>query len=319
MAVDLAGHGGGLGVAVGRPDLGDEELEGVGPGGQRDQLGAHVPAHLAAVDLEAVQPPVAPLAHPQVGQRPRGVLRAADPHPVVPAPAAGVDQGVQRHRRALPAPVHVLAAPGQGLDGEGRLLGHPLRGGQSDPAAGLFQGHGIELAHPLQGARVQALRVALRLQAPGRPLAAHEEVIAGHLVMVGDAGAGALHLHPRAHRGRPRHLPLHQDRLAAAALEGVPDVLRARQGGVDPPEGAVQAFAHVADVEVHDPVGPRPRARGQGRPARRRQRREDADHGPPDARLHQGPHVGHVAGFGHVSHQLHAGAVHAGDDGAPGG
>ena len=69
VTVDLIGDGCGLRIAVGRPDLGDEELEGVSLGRQRDQLGPHVPAHLPAVDLEVVQPPLAPLPHSQVGQR----------------------------------------------------------------------------------------------------------------------------------------------------------------------------------------------------------------------------------------------------------
>ena len=112
VAVDLGGHGGGLGVAVGGPDLGDEELERSARADRVMSLARTYPPHLAAVDLEAVQPPVAPLADAEVGQRPAGVLGAAYPHPVVAAAAAGVDQGVQLHRAALPPPVHALASPG---------------------------------------------------------------------------------------------------------------------------------------------------------------------------------------------------------------
>ena len=72
-------------------------------------------------------------------------------------------------------------------------------------------------------------------------------------------------------------------------------------------------------LEVHYFVGARPRAGGQGRPARGRQCREHPDHRPPDAPFDPRSDIGGMAGVDHVFDGLHAGAVHPDDDRTSGG
>ncbi len=316
--VDLAGHALRVGVAVRGPDLRDEQLEHVRVGRQRDQFHADVAPHPRPVDLEAVQPPVAPLPRAQVGHGPVSVPGPADAHAVV-ASSGGVDQAVERLRRSLLAPLHVPPAPRQRADGQHDLPGRTAGPGEAPPSLSGVDAHGVDLPHGLEGARVEGLRVALSPEGAGRPFAPHEEVVARHLMVVGDAGAGPLHLHPPPDRGRPGHLPLHQDGCPARPLEGVPEVLRLREPGVDAPDGLVQPAAQSPDVEVHHPVRARPGAGGQGRPAGRGEGGKHAHHRPPDAPSHERRDMGRMALVGHVFDEFHAGAVHPHDDGAPGG
>ena len=182
-------------IAAGRPDLGRQQLELVGLRCQRDQLQLEArprPARRRSrrrrvTSRSTARRPARPAA--------RRVAPGGHAQAVVAAVAAGVEEADEllgRRRRR--------AAWSSRPRASGRTSSSTSSGGRPTPAGRASRrpadDDDVIRARPLQGARVERLRVARAADRPRRPLAADEQMIAGDLVMVRDAGAGPLDLAP---------------------------------------------------------------------------------------------------------------------------
>ncbi len=119
---------------------------------------------------------------------------------------------------------------------------------------------------------IDSFRVSLFANGTRLPFAFDKQMVSGYLVIIGDAGACSFHLDTVFNGRWPGHLHFNKDRFFPHSLRCIPEVLRFRQTGVDPPGGLAQRVSQRANIKIHHPMSSMPRSCVERSPAGGRKR-----------------------------------------------